>query len=555
MKKTPDTPVSEASKNPDDFLVVENPEQTTTFHLQVMTDGKPDHRLMGAAHAALMSPNGYRGQKYAGPDKAKAIQKLKALYKKEDMPWPSAEKAAENEPLAEDMHGFVPAGVTSFADLEAAEQVYESIEEMQQRVSQFQQIVANIFYSPDITDKLGALRALVDEFTALMGGAAGSVYGSEAELSEAATIKAKAKGVIRALAGLLEDKALPDSLRKQIDGLNEALRKNWKDLEAEAEEEWGKGKSEESCKLTESDGGAVGPVELCEAGSEATGIVRMKVRLIKPGWGNTKDNHFYGAEMLKAHAAAFKNAHMYETDHKQAEKSTRTWVSTVTDVAPAEDGSLIADVVVHDPGFAQRARNLSEAGLLEQLPCSILADGNYRPNYEADGRKGKYIESITKVDSVDWVTRAGAGGQALTIAESEEGMGDTPQTTQGAATVPVETPPVTTPAPVTETAAPVAPPAAPPAPVKLAESAVRSTLEKSRLPKASQERLALAEYADAAALETAVAAEIAYVKELTASGKPFLMGESTAPETTKLSEADLQKRFDEIDRRHGIVRP
>ena len=34
-------------------------------------DGKPDHHLMGAAWAALHG--GYRGNKYAGPDKAKAI--------------------------------------------------------------------------------------------------------------------------------------------------------------------------------------------------------------------------------------------------------------------------------------------------------------------------------------------------------------------------------------------------------------------------------------------------------------------------------------------------
>jgi hypothetical protein len=54
-----------------DFLVVEDPESPTTWHLQVKKDGKVDHALMGAAKAALTSPGGHRGNKYEGPDKEK----------------------------------------------------------------------------------------------------------------------------------------------------------------------------------------------------------------------------------------------------------------------------------------------------------------------------------------------------------------------------------------------------------------------------------------------------------------------------------------------------
>jgi hypothetical protein len=58
-------------------------------HLPVTDDaGKPDPRLMGAAWAALHG--GYRGNKYTGPGKAKAIAKLKAMYKKENMDTPTA---------------------------------------------------------------------------------------------------------------------------------------------------------------------------------------------------------------------------------------------------------------------------------------------------------------------------------------------------------------------------------------------------------------------------------------------------------------------------------
>lgn len=71
------------------FLVVEDPKKSTSWHLQVKDpDGKPNHTLMGAAWAALHE--GYRGNKYAGPNKAEALAKLTALYKAEKMPLPSS---------------------------------------------------------------------------------------------------------------------------------------------------------------------------------------------------------------------------------------------------------------------------------------------------------------------------------------------------------------------------------------------------------------------------------------------------------------------------------
>jgi hypothetical protein len=52
-------------------------------------DGKPDHRLMGAAWAALYSANGFQGNKYQGADKDAATAKLKEIYKSEGMSTPS----------------------------------------------------------------------------------------------------------------------------------------------------------------------------------------------------------------------------------------------------------------------------------------------------------------------------------------------------------------------------------------------------------------------------------------------------------------------------------
>lgn len=78
------------SDKPGDYLVVEDPQAKSTWHLQVKTNGTPDHRLMGAAWAALTDPNGHRGHKYEGPQKAEALAKLKRLYASENMTPPGA---------------------------------------------------------------------------------------------------------------------------------------------------------------------------------------------------------------------------------------------------------------------------------------------------------------------------------------------------------------------------------------------------------------------------------------------------------------------------------
>lgn len=54
--------------------------------------GKPNHRLMGAAWAALHG--GYRGNKYSGPGKEQAIAHLKEIYHSEGMEPPSEKAAA-----------------------------------------------------------------------------------------------------------------------------------------------------------------------------------------------------------------------------------------------------------------------------------------------------------------------------------------------------------------------------------------------------------------------------------------------------------------------------
>jgi hypothetical protein len=77
-----------------DYLVVEDPGRPETWHLRVRdTDGKLDHRLMGAAWAALHG--GYRGRQYQGPHRLQAIAVLTRLYESEGMKVPGGREHEE----------------------------------------------------------------------------------------------------------------------------------------------------------------------------------------------------------------------------------------------------------------------------------------------------------------------------------------------------------------------------------------------------------------------------------------------------------------------------
>lgn len=87
-------------------------------HLPTGKDGKASPRLMGAAWAALHS--GFRGRKYAGADKEKAIAKLAKLYKAQGKEPPSTRAFEEfEETLLHQAYGKPPAlrstGETRFA--------------------------------------------------------------------------------------------------------------------------------------------------------------------------------------------------------------------------------------------------------------------------------------------------------------------------------------------------------------------------------------------------------------------------------------------------------
>ncbi len=374
-------------------------------------------------------------------------------------------------------------------------------------------------------------------------------------LEEAATVKAQAKGLMRAVDALLQDRTIPAAVRTALDALHGALKKTWADLEDEAvhgpKPHEFPVKKEEMPMATETAApvvqppllaletepepalaedlaeSATGMVEVLSEGStpaDHRGPLTLKVALIEPGFGNKQHNHYYSAEMLKRDAQMFRGVKMYESDHNQAEKSTRTWVSTVVGITGfTSSGAPIGEVLVHDPGFAERVRNLKTGGQLEQMACSILASGQVKAGKIGD-QKANVVEAITSVSAVDWVTKAGAGGRALEIAESDTGAGQ--------------------PEPKLEE-------------VGMSAVEILTSLYESGLPAVAQKKLAGQTWADGEALKAAIEAERAYLAEVAPKpepvaegGKPFAQGAAKAAEvmvedTTPISEREsaILKRY------------
>lgn len=389
-----------------------------------------------------------------------------------------------------------PWGAKSFTDLNAARAAQEATGLVHELTFDLQTIIQSIVGDPTSTDKVSELRVAFDEFISLVSDAMG--------------------------ANLEAAEAEPISLSGEF--LNSGT------LNVPSGE-----------RLAESNGGALAlveadmPLEVPNARSP----LQMDVRLITPGWGNSRDKHYYGRDILERDAKVFEGVKMYTTDHRDAEKSVRTEVAQIQTITGfTADGAPIARVNIFDPAFAEQTRNRAKSNALKSLECSILAYGEAKPGTAPDGRKGNIVTKITQAQSVDWVTKAGAGGYALRLAESEQGANPMDRNKiielLGKSALPEAarkrlaereyadeaalSTAITAESDYLKALAEVASPETPAAPVTLAEADVKAALAKLPIP--SQKRLAEGKYKDKAELETVIKAEISYLKEVTGSGKP-----------------------------------
>ena len=494
------------------FLVVEDPEMVSTWNLPVKVNGVVDRRLAGAAWAALFSPGGYRGNKYEGAMKNEAKRKLKALYDAEgwDMPVSESEDEYEDEYEMEDV---VPYGVMSFADLDAASQAAEVSERLQKRAEQFFMLFWRIYNSELLLpEKRAAWDNLFGEFKMVLDNELVNVSTEQpVETMGSAEI---AEAIIS------EDRPMEDARN-------------------------GHSVTGQAVRFVERENG------------DAPAYIDFVP--VSPGWGNRKDNHYYALDMLVENASVWQGAKMWASDHRQDEKNALNQISEVIK-SPAgftSDGVPYARAVILNKEFEDIVRRRAEAGILDSLHCSILANGKVRKGkYEKDGRNGLYVESIDGDGAmIDWVTRAGAGGRALRLAESDTEVTNMAEETKevqqdaeviAEAVIEVENVRLSEDHQEGEAIAEVVETNEP---VFLTETEIGDVIGGYRLPVVAKERLSGKKYQSIGELQEAIDSELQYIKELTGSGKPFagqatrLTGKSASLKEVKELQTDVNKRW------------
>ncbi len=157
---------------------------------------------------------------------------------------------------------------------------------------------------------------------------------------------------------------------------------------------------------------------LIEKAVRGNGLVPIKI--IKPGWGSSG---YYSSDVLKNSATAFPpGTHMYwnhPTESERRERPERDLrdLAAVT-VTPAKweergaDGPGLYALSTVVPHYRDHVDSLAE-----HIGLSINAYGT-RHKGEADGRKGFIVDSISEGESIDFVTKPGAGGKVVGLFES-----------------------------------------------------------------------------------------------------------------------------------------
>ncbi len=146
---------------------------------------------------------------------------------------------------------------------------------------------------------------------------------------------------------------------------------------------------------------------------------RVKLKLIKPGWG---ESAYYDTEVLERDAKIFEGAKMFWNHPTKEEEKNRPEgdlnnLAAVIESTPKyeQDGPRGAGVYAHAKVFDRYKEPIEE--LAPHIGVSIRAAGKGKKG-TIDGREGLVAEAITHRKSVDFVTEPGAGGEILDLFEA-----------------------------------------------------------------------------------------------------------------------------------------
>jgi hypothetical protein len=147
----------------------------------------------------------------------------------------------------------------------------------------------------------------------------------------------------------------------------------------------------------------------------------VPIKIISPGWGT---RGYYSAEVLKRDGpkAWPAGTHMY-LDHPSLTEAADRPERSLRDLAGVlETGAIWRDDHPQGPGLYADSNVFPQfreaiAAMAPHIGISIRASGTGKHG-EAEGRTGSIVESITHGHSVDFVTKAGRGGEVLALAEA-----------------------------------------------------------------------------------------------------------------------------------------
>lgn len=347
-------------------------------HLPVSkASGDADHRLMGAAWAALHG--GYRGNTYEGPDKDAAIAKLKAMYKREGMDTPSEawNRSLESKPLSLLSEADI---VAKFGDNYGSLQ-YKVQSAIQNNIRDGVDMDCDDDGAQD-TNEFCWVRDLFPDYAvytmndgetfmcAWHRNADDSIWLGEPFPADQAYIT--------------RDEPYPEE-----EGAEESARFAFSNCEQLRESAYDAVKGE------------------------------LTVRIISPGFNRSRER-YYPPDTLKRDYKIFEGAKMFADHATEAQEkakpegSVNDWVASVTKVWPESDGTLMGMCAVIDPPFKEKLATLASKNLLSEMGVSIRAIGEATPQ-TIEGQETRYVESLIASRSVDFVTYAGAGGAVLAI--------------------------------------------------------------------------------------------------------------------------------------------
>jgi hypothetical protein len=161
---------------------------------------------------------------------------------------------------------------------------------------------------------------------------------------------------------------------------------------------------------------------LMEASEEDPSKREVILTIIKSGWGNKTHNHYYPPSALReaADRQTFAGVKMFVDHLSESQRrmlnglprSVRDLVGRIKETWYDDESKTLKGRAKLVPWFYEMV-----ASDLELVEASINAAGRATPKL-IDGKQARFVESIDKAMSVDWVVIGGAGGKVDALLEA-----------------------------------------------------------------------------------------------------------------------------------------